>query len=432
MKVFDLITKKKNKKTLTKEEIDFFISGVMANEIKDYEASAFLMATAINGMTIQETYDLTMAMANSGDVVDFEGVKGPIIDKHSTGGVSDTTTLVIMPIIASLGVKFAKMSGSSLGFTGGTADKLQVFTGYNLNLTQQEFKNTINTVGGSVITQTKNLAPADKILYDLRNKTASVESMPLIAASIMSKKLASNADVIVLDVKFGKGAFMKTQKQATVLAKTMVEIGKKAGKKVSAILTDMNDPLGSGIGNNLEVKNAINVLKGKRNNLATVSKKLCEQILLLSNTYDLKTAKKAINDSITSGNALLKLQEIIRSQGGDDQIITRTELMQKPKFTQFVVAKKNGFVNSFKTKELGYIVSGLKESKTSKIIKSDHAVGIKLFVKRNTKVKTGDKLAEIQCNSEEKLLNAQKQMENVISIGKNKKTKGKLIQAIIK
>jgi pyrimidine-nucleoside phosphorylase len=429
MRVYDLILKKKNKKALTTEEIGFFIDGVMSGKIKNYETSALLMAIAINDMNIEETFDLTLKMAHSGDIVNFDKVSGTVVDKHSTGGVSDTTTLIVVPIVASLGVKVAKMSGGGLGFTGGTADKLQVFKGYDLNLTEEQFINNINTVGASIITQTKNFAPADKILYELRNLTASVESIPLIAASIMSKKLASNASVIVLDVKFGEGAFMKTLAQASTLAKTMVEIGKRAGKKVSAILTDMNEPLGSGIGSILEVRNAINVLSGKKNNLATVSKRLCEELLVLSGAFDSKTAKKAINDTITSGNALIKLQEIIRAHGGDDQIIARAELMPKAKFIKPIYSAKEGFVNQIKSEELGYVAGQLSGKKMGKI---DHTAGIKLFVKLNTKVKKGDKIAEINASSEKDAENVAARVEDALVIKNNKKNKGKLIQAIIR
>ena len=432
MRVYDLIQKKKNKKPLTKEEIAFFVKGVMSGKIKDYETSALLMAINLMGMNLDETYELTIEMAHSGDVVNFSGVKGVITDKHSTGGVSDTTTLVVVPIVASLGVKVAKMSGGGLGFTGGTADKLKVFTGFNLNLLEDEFLHQINTVGASIISANKNLAPADKILYELRHLTGSVDSIPLIASSIMSKKLASNAGVIVLDVKFGSGAFMKNLKDANLLAKTMVEIGRRAGKKVCAIITDMNEPLGSGIGNQLEVKNAIDVLQGKKNNLATVSKKLAEEMLVLSGAYDVKQAKKAIQDSIISGSALLKLQEIIRAQGGDDQLITRPELWQKPKYIKPIFATQEGYVNSFNTEELGLIVLDLGGAKQTKTTIIDNTVGIKLFVKLGARIKTTEKLAELHYNNEQNVEEFENRLNKAITIEKNKKSKGKLIQQIVR
>ena len=379
MRIYDLIEKKKKRLPLNKDEIAFFIQGIMSGKIKDYETTALLTAISLCGMNMEETFELTMQMAHSGDVMNYSSIKGTIVDKHSTGGVSDTTTLIVVPILASLGLKVAKMSGGSLGFTGGTADKLKVFTGYNLNLSEDEFLNVINRVGASIIAPNKNLAPADKILYELRHLTSNVESIPLIASSIMSKKLASNADIIVLDVKFGSGAFMKTLKDATLLAKTMVEIGKRAKKKVSAILTSMDEPLGTGIGNQLEVKNAIEVLNGKRNNLGLVSKRLVEEILLLSG-YDTKKIKKAIDDTIISGNALLKLQEMVRAHGGDDLLISRMELMKKPKYKQEITSNQEGFVNVIKTAELGKIVTLLGGAKTEKNGIIDNSVGIELFV----------------------------------------------------
>ncbi|MGD9901028.1 MAG: thymidine phosphorylase [Spirochaetales bacterium] len=431
MNIYDIIVKKKNKHSLTKEEIDFFIDGIISGAVKDFEASALLMAIAINGMDIDETYNLTMAMANSGAIVNLKDVKGITVDKHSTGGVSDTTTLIIAPIVACLGLKMAKMSGRGLGFTGGTADKLEVFKGYNLNLNQKEFINIVNSVGASIITQTKNLAPADKILYSLRDLTGSIESIPLIASSIMSKKLASNASVIVLDVKFGDGAFMKNVSTATLLAKTMVEIGKKAGKKISAILTSMDEPLGSGIGSNLEVKNAINVLSGKNNNLAKVSKTLAEKLLVLAGVYDAKSAKKAVNEVINNGSALLKLQEIIRAHGGDDQIITRQELMPKANAMLVVKAAKSGYVNKIKTEQLGFIVNSLGGGRTSANDKIDHTVGLKLFVKINSKVKAGEKICEIYAKSLEDAKNVEARVLDSLIIKSSKASESKLIQTVI-
>jgi|LGVF01.2.fsa_nt_gb pyrimidine-nucleoside phosphorylase len=432
MRIYDVILKKKNKKILTQEEIGFFIDGIMDGSIKEHETSALLMAIAINGMNSEEIFNLTIAMRDSGSIINLKGINGITVDKHSTGGVSDSTTLVIAPIVACLGVKMPKMSGRSLGFTGGTADKVEVFTGYNVNLSQRDFISVVNNVGASIITQTKNLAPADKILYSIRNLTGSVESIPLIASSIMSKKLASNADVIVLDVKYGDGAFMKTLSRATQLARTMVDIGKRAGKKIQAVITNMEEPLGSGIGGNLEVKNAINVLKGKNNNLAKVSKTLAQRMLLLSGAYDAKTAKKAVNDVITSGSALIKLQEMIRAHGGDDQIITRWELMKKPKVIRVVKAKKTGFINKIKTAELGYIVKELGGGRASKHARINHSVGIKLFIKLNSKVKKGDKIAEIHASSASASLLAEKRVQQAFVIKGQKANKGRLIEAIIR
>jgi len=431
MRIYDLIEKKKKRLALNKEEIAFFIDGIMSGKIKDYETTALLTAICLCGMTMEETFELTMQMAHSGDVMNYNTVKGIVVDKHSTGGVSDTTTLIVVPILASIGLKVAKMSGGSLGFTGGTADKLKVFSGYNLNLSEEEFLNTINRVGASIIAPNKNLAPADKILYELRHLTANVESIPLIASSIMSKKLASNADIIVLDVKFGSGAFMKTLKDATLLAKTMVEIGKRANKKVSAILTSMDEPLGSSIGNQLEVKNAIEVLNGKRNNLGLVSKRLVEEILFLSG-YDVKQIKKAIDDAILSGNALLKLQEMVRAHGGDDLLISRMELMKKPKYKQEILSNQEGFVSSIQTAELGKIVALLGGAKQEKNGTVDNTVGIELFVHLGSKVSKGEKIATIYYNKKEEIEEIVKQFEKTIIIEKQKRNKQKLIRLVIR
>lgn len=432
MKIYDIIAKKKNKKALTKAEIQFFIDGIMSGNVKDYEASALLMAIAINGMSVNETFTLTQAMAYSGSIVNLNKVNGITVDKHSTGGVSDTTTLVVAPIVAALGLKMAKMSGRALGFTGGTADKLEVFTGYNLNLSKKDFVSTVNKVGASIISQTKNIAPADKILYQLRDLTGSVESIPLIAASIMSKKLASGASILVLDVKYGSGAFMKTLAEATRLAKLMVEIGKQAGKKTMAIITSMQEPLGSGIGCNLEVVNALNVLKGKNNNLAKVSKEIAKHILVLSGTMNARVASKKINEVISSGDALLKLQEMIKAHGGDDQITTRWELLPKAKITRKVKAPKEGIINKIDTAKLGYIVRGLGGGRIGKYSKINHSVGIKMNIKLNSKVKEGDTLCEIHAKSQASSLLAEKRFLEAININHKPANRVKLIQAIIR
>lgn len=432
MKIYDILIKKKNKKPLTKAEIQFFIDGVISGNIKDYETTALLMAIAINGMNVEETYNLTMAMAHSGSVVNLKKINGITVDKHSTGGVSDSTTLVIAPIVACLGVKMAKMSGRALGFTGGTADKLEVFTGYNLNLSKQSFINIVNNVGASLISPTKNLAPADKKLYELRNLTGSIDSIALIASSIMSKKLASGASVIVLDVKYGNGAFMQTLALATKLAKLMVEIGKKAGKKTLAVISSMQEPLGSGIGCNLEVINAIDVLKGANNNLSKVSKELAMHILVLAGVMNVKTAKKSINDCIASGDALLKFQEIIRAHGGDDQIIIRNSLIPKGKISKTIICEKDGFIGEIKSQELGYIVRGLGGGRISKNSRINHSVGISMFVKLNSKVKKGDKLAVIHSNSAAALKLAEKRFFKAVLIKPNKIGKAKLIQTVIR
>ena len=267
----DIIEKKKKGSALSRAEIEFFISGMMSGEIPDYQISALLMAIVLKGMTDEETFYLTDTMLHSGEMLEKGGICGTCVDKHSTGGVSDSTTLIVVPVVCALGLKFAKLSGRGLGHTGGTIDKLESFNGFNVNLTRDEFTRLVNSVGGAISGQTAETAPADKKLYALRDVTATVDSIPLIASSIMSKKLASFADVIVLDVKYGSGAFMKTAEEAERLASLMVKIGKNAGRRVSALITSMNQPLGDSVGCNAEVRGAIEVLRGKENDLKRVS-----------------------------------------------------------------------------------------------------------------------------------------------------------------
>ena len=291
MNILDIIEKKKKGLVLTKDEIDYFVNGVVSGEIKDYQTSAFLMAVVLKGMTPLETFNLTMAMKDSGDTFDFKGVDGMTVDKHSTGGVGDSTTFVTMPVLASLGFKVAKMSGRGLGFTGGTLDKLESFDGLNVYLEKDEFIKQVNDISIAVCGQTKNICPADKILYALRDVTATVDSVPLIASSIMSKKLAVSADVLVLDVKTGDGALMQNLKQTKILAKTMVNIGKMSGKKVSAVITSMDEPLDRYIGNSLEIQGATEVLSGEQNELKEVAKALAVEIMLQSGKYDMKSGR---------------------------------------------------------------------------------------------------------------------------------------------
>ena len=291
MVIQEIIDKKRLKKPLTDEEIEFFVSGVAKDELQDYEVAAMLMAIAINGMNDRETTTLTLSMMNTGAVVDLSEIEGVKADKHSTGGISDTTTIAAVPILASLGVKMAKMSGRSLGFTGGTVDKLEAIEGYKTDISKEKFVEMVKTIGASMISQTDTIAVADKKLYAMRDVTSTIQSIPLIASSIMSKKLASGADIILLDVKFGDGAFMKTKNDATKLAKAMVTIGQNAGKKMCALITSMEEPLGAGIGCTMEIRDAVAVLNGADNALATVTRRICEEIYMLANSVDQAEAK---------------------------------------------------------------------------------------------------------------------------------------------
>lgn len=301
MNILEIIEKKKNKQILSTEEIRYFVNGFTVGEIPDYQISALLMAIVLNGMDDRETYDLTDAMLHSGDVMDLSSLGGIVVDKHSTGGVGDSTTLALAPVLACCGVYVAKMSGRGLGFTGGTIDKLESIPGMDIALSEDEFKKVVKSVGCCVIGQTGNLAPADKKLYALRDVTGTVDCVPLICSSIMSKKLASGSDIILLDVKYGTGAFMKTKEDALVLAQKMVDIGNRAGKSVGALITDMQQPLSDHIGNSLEVVNIIDVLKGKRSRLYSELKEVAVKLLSLTPLYTEETAVKAFQDAIDSG-----------------------------------------------------------------------------------------------------------------------------------
>lgn len=432
MIIQELIDKKRVGKALTDEEIQFFVNGVATDTLKDYEQAAMLMAIAINGMNNRETTTLTLSMMKTGAVVDLSGIKGVKADKHSTGGISDTTTIAAVPILASLGVKMAKMSGRSLGFTGGTVDKLEAFDGYNTEISKEKFIEMVNTVGASMIAQTDTIAVADKKLYAMRDVTSTIESIPLIASSIMSKKLASGADVILLDVKFGKGAFMKTKKDATKLAKCMVAIGKNAGKKMCAMITSMEEPLGKGIGCCMEIRDAVEVLKGTINPLAIVTRKICEQILMLANDITAEEAKAQVNEVISNGKALDKLAEIVEGQGGNKKQVYDVSKLKKAKNGIEVKASKNGKVIAIDGEALGNacrILGGGRLNKGDNIL---HEVGIDMCVRIGDSVKAGDTLAIINYNDKnvEEVLT---KISNAITINNTLFVKKpKLIHKIIK
>ena len=317
MRAYNIIKKKRDGLELSKEELSFIVKGAVSGEIADYQISAFLMAVYFKGMTPRETLDFTLEIASSGATVSSSDIQGIKVDKHSTGGVGDKTSLIISPILASLGLKVLKMSGRGLGHTGGTVDKLESIKGFNVDLSYDKFISVCKQSGISIIGQTDNLAPADKIFYALRDVTATVDSIPLIASSIMGKKLTASDDVIVLDVKTGDGAFMKTDEDSEKLAKVMVEIGKGAGKKISAVITNMNEPLGLAVGNALEVKEAIDLLKGKvKGDLYDVCKHLTAEILYLSGYGEFDVCEKAFDSSISSGQGYKKFEEFVDLQGG--------------------------------------------------------------------------------------------------------------------
>ena len=392
MNMIDIISKKRDNLTLTKEEIEFFINGYVKGEIPDYQASSLLMAIFLNGLNDLETINLTDSMLHSGEVMDLSKIDGIKADKHSTGGVGDKVSLVLGPIIASFGVKLAKMSGRGLGHTGGTLDKLESIPGFNINISNDRFIKQVNDIGLSIIGQTKNLVPADKLLYALRDVTATVDSIPLIASSIMSKKLASGADIIVLDVKVGSGAFMKTIDDALKLSKLMVKIGNSFNKHVSCIITDMDEPLGLAIGNNLEVIEAVNTLKGNGpKDLVDVCVKLCSKILIKAKLYKSeKEASLAILEHINNGSALKKLKDMVAAQDGDNSPIFDTNLFPKSKYVYEVKSKKKGYITHMDALKLGIASMHMGAGRMKKEDSINYNVGIVLNKKTNDYVNIND------------------------------------------
>lgn len=398
MDIIKIITKKKNSLELTKDEIYFFINEYVKGTIADYQASALCMAICLNGMSDLETTHLTLAMRDSGDTIDLSKIEGIVADKHSTGGVADTTSLIAMPIAAACGCKIAKLSGRGLGHTGGTLDKLESIDGYNISIDSDNFFKIVNSSGLSIIGQTKSLVPADKKLYALRDVTGTVKSIPLIASSIMSKKLASGSDVIVLDVKTGTGAFMADLADAKELAQKMVSIGKSAGKKVQALVTDMNQPLGNAVGNRLEVKEAAEILQGhhKGGDLSIISFELAANMIYLSGIVSsIEEAKQKIDESIESGKAYQKFEEFIKAHGGT---IPDFENFIKVKEIKDILAKNSGYINILDASEIGRSAMLLGAGREQKEDEIDYNVGILMNVRNNSYVKKGDCLAKFYLN----------------------------------
>ena len=428
MDIIEIINKKKDKKELSAEELQFFVDGVCSGLIKDYQTTSLLMAICLNGLSDKETYNLTMSMAKSGKMLDLTDV-GDCLDKHSTGGVSDTTTLVIVPILASLGVKVAKMSGRSLGFTGGTADKMEVFSGYNTEISTERFKELIKQNGASIISQSSEFALADKIIYKLRSDSGTVESMGLIASSIMSKKIACGAKLIILDCKYGSGAFMKTLADCKKLARLMVEIGKRAGIKVCAVLSSMEQPLTKYVGNNFEVYSAIETLCGKESNLSALAKYICVQALLLDGKCGSeKEAQQLVEDAIKSKKALEKLKQIVSAQGGSTSVIENPNLLLNTNKQFDVFSKSSGKVVKIDTEEIGYIGHDLQK-KNGVLIRQDN-VGIILNVQLGDTVKAGQKLATIYFNDVDDINEIASKLEKCFKLG-TKQVKPKLVDCVL-
>lgn len=432
MRVYDIIEKKRDKKILSKEEIEYVITNMVAGNIPDYQISSLIMAIYLNGMNDDELTYLTDAMAHSGDTMALEEIFGNTIDKHSTGGVGDKTSLIICPIVASLGCKVAKMSGKGLGFTGGTIDKLDSIPGFKTNISNEEFIKQVNDIGISIISQTGNMAPADKKIYAIRDTTATVSSIPLIASSIMSKKIAAGDKNIVLDVKVGSGAFMKNKKDATTLANKMVNIGKKLGKNMVAILTNMDEPLGNNIGNSLEVMEVIDILKGKGN---TELRELCvilaTNMLMLSKNMVEKDARKLVIDAIDSGKALNKFKEFIKYQYGDINIVDNYNLLPHSKYKIDIKAPNTGYITKINSEEIGKVANILGAGRNTLNDTIDYGAGIIIHSKINDKVNKDDIIATLYTSKEltkdviDKYLNA-------ITISKYKTKKEKLVLGYIK
>lgn len=432
MNILEIIEKKRDNKKLNKEEIKYFIKGYTNGEIADYQAAALIMAIYINGMDEEEITNMTLAMAYSGEVLDLSEL-GTVVDKHSSGGVGDKITLILMPIMAALGVNIAKMSGRSLGFTGGTADKLEAIPGYNINLSIEEFKENVKKIGISLITQTGNLAPADKKIYALRDSISCTSSIPLIASSIMSKKIAAGANKIVLDVTCGNGAFMKNIIDAKELAIQMNKIGKLANKETICVITNMNEPLGYAIGNNLEIIEAVNSLKGQM-------PKDVEEVVLELGAYMLKLAgkgenieenKNKIKDTIKTGKAFHKFAELVENQGGDITYIENTEKFSKAKYEIEIFSSKEGYIKEINAEEIGKLASYLGAGRTKKEDKIDYTAGIILNKKVGDNVKTNEKLATLYTNKEN-YEEAKEELERIIKISNEAIEKEKTILEIIK
>ena len=423
MTIIDIITKKKNKEELSYEEIKYAIDGYLEGSIKDYQMSSLLMAITINGMTKEETFNLTEIMLNSGEKINLDDLQ-PVVDKHSTGGVGDKTTLILAPLVAACGVNIAKMSGRGLGFTGGTIDKLESIPGFNTSIDINKFKDQVKNINVAIVGQMGNLVPADKKIYALRDVTGTVESIPLIASSIMSKKLASGASTIVIDVKVGNGALMKTESDAKKLARLLVEIGKHHNKKVVCFITDMDEPLGYAIGNSLEVLESINTLIGKGpKDLTYLVLNLATYMVSMAKNIPLEQANKEVIENLYNGNAYKKFQELVKNQNGN---LNKIKLSKK---VLTIKSNKQGYIKNINALELGEIARILGAGRLNKEDKIDFEVGIVLNKKVGDYVTKDEELLKLYIN--EKQIEEQKVL-NCFEISKEKIQPTKLIKAIIK
>ncbi|WP_329844231.1 pyrimidine-nucleoside phosphorylase [Veillonella parvula] len=418
MRMYDIILKKRANLPLTDEEIRFVIDGYVKGEIPDYQVSALLMTIVFNGMNARELGTLTLAMAQSGNMVDLSNIDGITVDKHSTGGVGDKTTLIIAPLVAASGGKVAKMSGRGLGHTGGTIDKMESIPNLKVSLEQDAFINQVNKIGLAVIGQSEGLAPADKKLYALRDVTGTVDSIPLIASSVMSKKLASGAQAILLDVKVGSGAFMKNIEDARELAKAMVDIGKENGRSVKAILTDMDRPLGHAIGNALEIREVIDTLKGHGpEDLTHECIIMAAHMLVLSHICDYETALSRVQEALDSGAALERLRMMIDAQDGDSRVIDDESLLAIGKFTYDVTAPQDGYITHMNTEQCGIASVMLGAGRTVKDGPIDYSAGIVMHKKTGDAVSMGERIATLYASDESLFTNAAQTYLAAITIG---------------
>ncbi len=432
MRLYDIIKKKRDGEELSKEEIDFFIRGVTDGSIPDYQISALLMAIYFQGMTVRETCDLTYAVRDSGEKLDSSQLRGIRVDKHSTGGVGDKTSLVVAPIVASYGISVAKMSGRGLGHTGGTIDKLEAIDGFRTTLSEEEFVAQVNSIGLAIVGQSKQFAPADKKLYALRDVTATVDSMPLIASSIMGKKLAADDDCIVLDVKTGSGSFMKTVEKSRELARLMVDIGKGAGKKMAAIITNMDRPLGRAIGNSLEVIEAVETLGGRGpEDFTEVCLTLAGYMLSLAGKGTFEEGRDLARRAIGSGAALEKLIETVKAQGGDERLIREPERFRKAKFSHAVLSAKSGYLVSADTEKYGLASLALGAGRNTAEDEIDYAAGIILKKKTGDRVEAGEEIATLYADREDLFAEAEKILLGATEIGPDRPADEPLIYDVI-
>lgn len=430
MRMLDLIRKKKTGQELTKEEIEFFVSGYVQNAIPDYQVSALLMSIWFNGLSLNETVALTNAMVKSGEVVDLSFINDVVVDKHSTGGIGDKTSLIVLPIVASLGVPIAKMSGRGLGFTGGTIDKLESIEGFKTELSLEQFKENVRRYGLCLVGQMGNLVPADKKIYALRDVTETVDSIPLIASSIMSKKIASGADAIVLDVKVGSGAFMKDIESAEKLAQVMVKIGKEMKRNTIAILSNMDQPLGNSVGNKIEVQEVVRFLRDNiwENDLYELSVEIATYMYLLSGKIDnLDKAKEKVIEVIRNKSAYNKFTEFVNAQGGNIESIEKLDV----KHQIDIVSEQDGYVKEINSEEVGIATMMLGAGRERKEDSIDHEVGVKLHVKIGDKISKGDKLFTIYSNKDNND-DVKTKLANSITITKEKVTKPPVIHKVVR